>query len=373
MSVKPRILVLSDWYSPAYKAGGPIRSIASMIALCQGEIAFHVLCRNTDWMESHAMNVPADKWLEKEHHRVKYLSGAHLINVLREIMGDRDRTVYFNGIYSPLYNALPLLFCLLINRKRVIVSPRGMLNPNAISLKSAKKRALLKAFKYFGIERKVVFHTASAKETRHLLEQFPDVLPQAIMEVANVPAVPNEDPGELRHRDRYLSVGRISRVKNTHVLIEAFLDSGLEGGHLDVVGTTDDRDYYSECESLASRHSGIQLIGGRDPGSLQKLYMESGFFCLATSGENFGHAIVEALASGTPVIISDQTPWSDLQAAGAGWVVPLDQRDQWAKVFRETARLDERAYSAMSAAAKKYVRSKFNIDELRQQYKALFE
>ena len=40
-------------------------------------------------------------------------------------------------------------------------------------------------------------------------------------------------------------------------------------------------------------------------------------FFLPTHSENFGHVIVEALAAGRPALVSDRTPWTDLEAAGA--------------------------------------------------------
>ena len=38
---------------------------------------------------------------------------------------------------------------------------------------------------------------------------------------------------------------------------------------------------------------------------------------LPSKGENFGHIIMESLAASTPVIISDLTPWKDLENARA--------------------------------------------------------
>ena len=46
-------------------------------------------------------------------------------------------------------------------------------------------------------------------------------------------------------------------------------------------------------------------------------------FFLPTRGENFGHVIAEALSVGTPVLISDQTPWRKLAAVGLGHDLPL--------------------------------------------------
>src|SRR6185369_17989258 len=59
---------------------------------------------------------------------------------------------------------------------------------------------------------------------------------------------------------------------------------------------------------------------------------------LPTYGENFGHVILESLLAGVPVLISDQTPWRDLESRRAGWDLPLAEPER----FRErlTALLD---------------------------------
>jgi glycosyltransferase involved in cell wall biosynthesis len=63
---------------------------------------------------------------------------------------------------------------------------------------------------------------------------------------------------------------------------------------------------------------------------------------LPTTGENFGHAIFEALSCAVPVLISDTTPWRGLAAIRAGWDLPLQDPTAFAAVID--------AYLAMSEA-----------------------
>ena len=57
---------------------------------------------------------------------------------------------------------------------------------------------------------------------------------------------------------------------------------------------------------------------------LHALLHEYDVMLLPTLGENFGHAIIEALDAGLPVVISDRTPWRNLEQAGVGADLPLE-------------------------------------------------
>jgi len=46
---------------------------------------------------------------------------------------------------------------------------------------------------------------------------------------------------------------------------------------------------------------------------------------MPSQGENFGHTMVEALAAGLPLLISDRTPWKELERQNAGWDLPLEE------------------------------------------------
>lgn len=63
-------------------------------------------------------------------------------------------------------------------------------------------------------------------------------------------------------------------------------------------------------------------------------------FFLPTHGENFGHVILESLSSGCPVLISDQTPWRDLENYGCGWALPLNAPEAFKEVITRCVYMD---------------------------------
>ena len=51
MSSRKKVLIAIDWYLPGYKAGGPIRSCASIINCLKNDFDFAVITSDTDFSD----------------------------------------------------------------------------------------------------------------------------------------------------------------------------------------------------------------------------------------------------------------------------------------------------------------------------------
>ena len=122
-----------------------------------------------------------------------------------------------------------------------------------------------------------------------------------------------------------LFLSRVHVKKGINFLIEAasILRDELQGYKIIVAGEGD-ADYVSTLKQQIADNGLqdiVQLIGGVYGDKKWQLFQTSDFFVLPTYSENFGLAIAEALASGTPVITTTGTPWSDLNTGHAGeWI-----------------------------------------------------
>jgi glycosyltransferase involved in cell wall biosynthesis len=88
-----------------------------------------------------------------------------------------------------------------------------------------------------------------------------------------------------------------------------------------VAGTVKESDYWAECLNLADtklQRESFRYEGEFSPQDAQRIFAESALMVLPTKGENFGHAIAEALSVGCPVLIPDTTPWTPVVLAGGG-------------------------------------------------------
>lgn len=111
-----------------------------------------------------------------------------------------------------------------------------------------------------------------------------------------------------------LFVGGLDKAhyfKGLHILFEAWQliknSSGLNGWSLDIVGGGDlEGDYRAMCEKLNISDS-VNFLGKLIDGDLALKYRQAGFLVLpsTTRGEAFGLVLIEAMASGTPVIASN--------------------------------------------------------------------
>jgi glycosyltransferase involved in cell wall biosynthesis len=101
-----------------------------------------------------------------------------------------------------------------------------------------------------------------------------------------------------------------------------------------------------------------------------KILSDYDLFFLPTHSENFGHVIVEALLAGCPVLISDKTPWRNLQSRKVGWDINLDHPEQFEDALRFHLNLDREQHASWSRAAQsfglKITQSKDIIEQNRQ-------
>jgi glycosyltransferase involved in cell wall biosynthesis len=101
-----------------------------------------------------------------------------------------------------------------------------------------------------------------------------------------------------------------------------------------------------------------------------QVLQEHHLFVLPTFGENFGHAIFEALLAGKPVLISDKTPWLGLEKKKLGHDLPLESAG-FDRALRFYASMDQAAYDEWSKAAWSYARDIQSASQLKQDYQKM--
>jgi len=387
-----KILSVTDWYLPAYKAGGPVRSISNLIATLAGsEFEFFVLTRDRDLMEPAPYpGVPLETWTPVGNTQVFYTADHSLRNFRRRIAEIKPDIIYLNSFFSTFARKVLLLRRLgLIGSSVVIVAPRGELSPGALRMKWRKKKTYLRLVALSGLCRNLLWHATAPLERNEIAELLrsyhlemgtTELISESIHVASNIPGSSAtlaeernicKQPGEVR----FLFVSRVSPKKNLAMAIEllALLRGNIS---LDIYGPVDDDDYWKSCQesiARAPRNVQVRYMGAVTHDVAQRKFSEYHFFLFPTLSENFGHVIAESLAAGCPVVISDQTPWSGLAQQNIGWELPLNDRDRWLAVLQQCADMDAREYQAMSSDCVKFFQEWARSPAIRDENVGLFQ
>ncbi|RYG04532.1 MAG: glycosyl transferase family 1, partial [Chitinophagaceae bacterium] len=112
MKARKKLLIMIDWFEPGFKAGGPIRSIASMVHNLKDLYDIYVLTTDRDLNSTEPYpGIPTDKWIDKDGFHVNYLSPAGLKyrNIARIMTEIAPATIYLNSMFSLPFTIYPLV------------------------------------------------------------------------------------------------------------------------------------------------------------------------------------------------------------------------------------------------------------------------
>jgi glycosyltransferase involved in cell wall biosynthesis len=355
---KPQVLVFIDWYKPFFKAGGPVRSLVNLVDHLHNEVDFHIITGDRDYTATESpADLPKDQWTTQDKGvRVWYTSPeGRSKGQWKALLNERTwDLVYINGMWSRWSTLLPL-WLLRGSKQRRIVAVRGMLASGVMLQKNVLKRAVLLAMRIVGCFKGVEFQATNAEEVEDVKrwigrDSVVHLVPNLGRKLAREAlATIVKKPGELG----LVSVGRIAQEKNTLFAIERL--RCLTGDvRFDLYGTVYDEAYWQRCQSaIAALPSNIhvQWHGEVAPEQVPEILAAAHVVFMPSVGENFGHTMLEALSVGRPLLISDRTPWKELQAHQAGWDIPLDRPERFEKVLQELLEMDPMHFERLSAGA----------------------
>ena len=199
-----------------------------------------------------------------------------------------------------------------------LVTTRGMLEPWCLRHHYLKKKLAWWLYQKRLLQGAACLHATGESEAQQLKELglTPDVL-----NIPNGVTIPQKRAPLKESSKNVLYLSRLHPKKGIEMLLEAWADLKPTGWNLKLAGSGEP----AYVESLKS-HSrqlgvGVQWLGELDDQAKWNAYHEADFFVLPTYSENFGIVVAEALASGTPVITTNQTPWLDLEMKGCGFCV----------------------------------------------------
>ena len=376
-----KLLILTDWFAPGYKAGGPIRSTLNLATLLQQDYQVRILTTDRDYGDEQAYpEIDVDEWITFQDSQIQvyYLSTEKprrriIQTIIKELRPD---LVYMNSLFSLHFTLIPLVFR--VSSAKYILAPRGMLQAGALSIKSRKKMLFLKVANLFSLYKNVHFHATDDQEQLDI-KQHISPLPKCIEVISNIPTIHQKSVQAEKYINRVKLVfcSRISPKKNLDFLLRLLVNLENEAIKIEltIIGPIEDELYWTNCQGLINQAPPNVLINYEGPlpfSKLEEQMIKHHFFILPTHGENFGHAIFEAFSAGLPVIISDQTPWRNLKDQKIGWDISLDQPEAFVNAIETAAAMDQETYDLWSKSAWEYARLYVEGSDLLERYQELF-
>lgn len=406
-----KILHIAPSYYPTLRFGGPIQSVHLLNkALVNKGVKVDVLTTDAGQVIDYKITKLQDYKIDSERFylidgvRVKYLSfiGYEHYNfslqMLREIWKiiDNYDLVHITAVWN--FPVLAGSLISILKKKLYIISPRGVFHQEALSSKSVLSKKI-----YFHLFAKHYLKKVSAIHYTSSVEKEES---EKILALRNSFIVPNGI--DLNHISDNISgdsirkfginesakysliLGRIHPIKGFDLLIPAF--SNIAKVYKDlylVIAGNQSTPYiqsvnqlvtakWNEDGSINQHELSERVIFTGEVTGADKwaLYKNALMFVLPSYSENFGMSVVEAMACGCPVVISDKVGiYKEVEKADAGIIVKTDPESVEAGI--RSLIEDEKLRKRISVNGMRLVQEKYNVesvaDQMIEEYKRIVQ
>jgi glycosyltransferase involved in cell wall biosynthesis len=374
-----KIFVCVDWFSPGFRAGGPIKSIVNFVELLVNDYEIFIYTSDRDLgMQNAYSSIVCNKWVEYKinisiyYASPEYQTKQNVLKAVHEIVPD---FIYLNSIFSKHFSIDVLLQKRKFKNIKIVLAPRGMLKQTALNFKPFKKKIFLSFAKLNGLYNEIRFQATDVIEVKAIQKEI-NTKAEIIL-VNNCPTKPINKMIEIEkveHNLKIIFIGRIHPIKNLDFLLNA-LQRQTANITCTIVGVLEDINYWQSCTNIIQnlpQNISVIFLNEVEPNELEKLILKNHVLVLPTQGENFGHAIYESFSAGRPVIISDQTPWRNLQQQNAGWDLPLNSIDSFTAAIKQMAQMNQLEYDVYTDGAHQLAVNFHNNSDIKKKYLELF-
>lgn len=382
--MKNNVLIIAGYYIPGVKGGGPIQSIKNLVDNLSEEYNFYILANDRDLGDNTPYSITMDQWVKNENSHVYYTDISKLtIKKIRQITKKIDfDVIYLNSFFSFKLSIMPYLLWHynFIETKKIVIAPRGNFSDGALGLKKIKKQIYIKLAKFLKLYKDVEWHATNEIEMKQIKDTI-DYIDTTKIYIANnltrnyASKIYNATKFKKINELNLIYVARIHPVKNLLQILNILQDIDFGSIRFNIYGPIEDHQYWLECQRIISKLGNnikVEYYGATANDTVVKAFSENHVFILLTLGENFGHSINEALIEGCPVIISDKTPWRNLEKNEVGYDLSLNKHREIKNAISNFIKMDESVYREKSQSAFYYAKTKSNVEEEKQKYNELF-
>ncbi|TXB63714.1 glycosyltransferase [Vicingus serpentipes] len=376
--MKPKILIFIDWFKPGFKAGGPIRSISNLVSQLNTECDFHIVTRDTDYLETTPYaNIKSNEWNSVDDAQVFYLSkeNQNKKNILKLIQEINPNIIYCNSLYSPKFTLIPIIIAKKLNIK-TILAIRGMLSSGSLAVKSKKKKVFIRLVKLTGLFNKTLFHATTIDEKKDILNTFGDRTKIKIAEnLSENKEIKFLYKTKKENELNIVFIGRIAPEKNTLYAIQV-LSNCTQKIKLDIFGPIYNEAYFKQCKNAINQLPSnivIDYKGVLNHDMLDETLINYHVIYLPSTGENFGHSIIEGMTNSCIPVISNKTPWQNLEEQNIGFDIDLACVNKFSEAIDSLAKMNEIELNKMRKNSFCFASNVINNKETLKKYLSLFD
>jgi len=380
-----KILQVTNFFKPSWESGGPAKVVYE-ISKKLIERGHEVTVYTTDGFKSR-LDVKKNGPVDVDGIKTYYFR--NLSNYLARKMGfptpyylpivARREIRDFDVIHIHEHRTMLAVVAFYYAKKNgipYILQPRGSVP--TIS-KSKQKKLFDYLFGYFIIKDASKIIASSKIESNQYIDVFPDIKSEKIVHIPNgidlkiyqnLPQMGEFKRKYLIDEDKkvILFLSRIHERKGADILVEAFSDLKSEFENVTLVIAGPDNNYLDKLKIIVRELNIINDV--IFPGPLYErdkleAYVDADVFVLPSKDryESFGNVVLEAMACGTPVIVTNNCGVSEWIADDLVYVVEYN-KDQLRKAMMFKILSDEELRRRFGEGGRKLVREEFDWDKI---------
>lgn len=340
-----RICLVSSSFYPATFYGGPISATWDLSKkLASKGVEIYVSTTNANG--SNKLDVAHNIFLKKQDNFfVKYyneqiinkISFAFIFGIWNDIKKSDIVYIQYLFHYTVLFS---LLFGILQNKK-VLICPRGSLAIWGMNYKLQYVKKLWLFLLIRPLYKSVIWQASSYLEKEDIKRNFSKARVEIINDGVDFDSFQDfqkiskelllykftKQQFELVS-NLFFSMGRLHKIKRFDVLIDAFLkflEKNKNAKLLIAGGDDGEKEHLEQKISKLRISNSVFLIGEIGFVDKRLLLNNCDYFTLASEFESFGIVVAEALACGKPIVLSNKTPWKDLEINNCGILADNDK------------------------------------------------
>lgn len=369
---------MASLFWPQKNSGGPPVSIMNLVKSIYSRYELYIISNNHELNDDKPLDGVSEGknvfefgtayYLSREMHSIKGVLG-----IINQIQPD---IIYQNSFFS--YNdMIPVLLYKKAHRDtKVIITPRGEFQANALNKGIQKKMAYMRLLKFSGLLKDVVWQFAAESECENWKRVF-KVSAKAVYIIPNLTYGGKVDLNRKKTEGiaKVCFVGRIHPHKNLLFALEVL--SKIQGQVcFDIYGSCEDDAYYQECLRFCStlpKNVECSFKGSVDNEYIHSVIGSYHVLLLPTKSEAYGQSLVEAMLTAVPVITSNNTPWNDVNDCAAGYALDLDEKDAFVQALQCVVDMGCEDFNCLAERTLKYINNKLQTESAIRAYEKMFD